>query len=89
MPRAEIIWKRRSPAGETVQVKARHVGDQWTFFVREARFDQWQPFEKPPLEDWLALLDGVRRRLGRGSLRRDEVDRLERAVRERFPGADV
>jgi len=43
MPRAEIIWKRRSPEGETVQVKARHFGDQWHFSVRPARYDQWRP----------------------------------------------
>lgn len=89
MPRAEIIWKRRSPEGETVQVKARHFGDQWKFLVRGARFDQWQPVEQPPLEDWLMLLDGVRRRCGRGSLRREEIARIESIVRERFPDAEL
>jgi len=89
MPRAEVNWKRRSPDGETVQVKAQHIGDQWRFFVRGARYEQWQPFDEPPLDDWLALLDGIRRRLGRGLVRPEDVARLERLVRERFPGAEL
>ena len=72
-----------------MQVKARHFGNQWKFFVRGARYDQWRPVEQPPLEDWLMLLDGVRRRLGRGSLRREEVVRIENIVRERFPDAEL
>ena len=89
MPRAEISWKRASPEGETLQVKARHFGHQWKFFVRGARYDQWRPVEQPPLEDWLLLLDGVRRRVGRGSLRREEVVRIENIVRARFPDAEL
>jgi len=89
MPRAEIIWKRRSPEGETVQVKARHFGDQWHFSVRPARYDQWRPVEKPPLEDWITLLDGVRRRSGRGFVREEEIRRIERTIRERFPDAEL
>lgn len=88
MPRAEIIWKRRSPEGETVHVKARHFGNQWQFSVRGARYEQWREIEKPPLEDWLTLLDGVRRRLGRGAVRAAEVTQIERTIRERFPGAE-
>ncbi len=89
MPRAEIIWKRRSPEGETVQVRARHFAHQWEFSSREARYDQWKPLEKPPLEDWLTLLDGVKRRLGRGSVRSAEVTQIERIIRERFPGTEL
>ncbi len=89
MPRAEIIWKRRSPEGEAVQVRAQHFGDEWQFFVRGARYEQWRPVAKPPLEDFLQLLDGVRRRLGRGFVRPEDVTRLERVIRERFPDAEV
>jgi hypothetical protein len=89
MARAEISWRRRSPEGEPVQVYAHHVGDQWNFFAREARYDQWRPVDNPPLEDWLELLDGVRRRVGRGFLRPEEIGRVERSIRERFPGAEL
>ena len=89
MAKGEISWRRRSPEGETILVYAQHVGDQWKFFAREARYEQWRPVENPPLEDWLELLGGVRRRLGRGLLRPEEVVRVERSIRERFPEADL
>jgi hypothetical protein len=88
MPRAEISWKRRTPEGETLRVYAQHFGDQWQFFVRDARYEQRHPIEHPPLDDWLALLDGVQRRVGRGLLRPQEVVRVKQAIRERFPGAE-
>jgi hypothetical protein len=89
MPRTEINWRRRSPDGEPVQVRANQIGDQWHFFIRGARYDQWQPHATPPLEDWLALLDGLRRRQGRGAVRAADVTRLERSIRERFPDAEI
>ncbi len=66
---------------------AQHVGDQWKFFARGARYERWQPVENAPLEDWLELLDGVRRRVGRGLLRPEEVGRVKESIRERFPDA--
>ena len=89
MPRAEISWRRQTPDGETVRVYAQHFGDRWSFFVRTARAEQRQPIEHPPLEDWLELLDGVRRRQGRGLLRREDVVQVERSIRERFPDAGL
>lgn len=89
MTRAEVTWKRRTPDGETLQIRARHEGGTWRFFARPARYDRWEPFDAPTVDDWLTLLDGVRRRVGRGAVRQDEVDRLVRAIRERFPHADV
>ncbi len=89
MPRAEISWKRRTPEGETVRIYAQHFGDRWQFFVRGARYEQRQPIDKPPLEDWVDLLDGVRRRVGRGLLRPEEIVRVEEAIRTRFPDAKL
>ncbi|TMA80562.1 MAG: hypothetical protein E6J72_07890 [Deltaproteobacteria bacterium] len=89
VPRAEISWKRRTPEGDTIRVYAQHFGNRWTFSARPARAERRQPIEHPPLEDWLDLLDGVRRRVGRGLLRPDEVGRLEQAIRERFPGVEI
>ena len=89
MPRAEISWDRRTEDGQKVRIYAQHFGDRWHFFVREARYDQRQPLEHPPLEDWLELLDGVERRVGRGLLRPTEVARVKQIIRERFPDAEI
>jgi hypothetical protein len=37
------------------------------------------------LEDWLALLDAVERRVQRRLIRPEEVARLRKTIRERFP----
>ena len=88
MAKAEISWKRVTPEGITLQVYVQHVGRDWLFFARERRYDQWQRVEPPPLEDWLELLDGVRRRVARRLLRPAEIDRVEKTMRELFPESE-
>jgi len=89
MGKAEIGWKGRTDDGIKREVYARHVGDRWEFFVREKRFDPWEPMKEPPLQDWLELLDAVRRRVARRLLRPEEVGRVKKAISERFPGTDL
>ncbi len=89
MGRGEISWKRRTPDGERFEVYAHHVGDRWNFYIRQRRFDRWEDLEQPPLEDWLELLDGIRRRVARRLLRPEEIQRVEKAIRERFPEAEL
>ncbi len=89
MPKAEISWKRITEEGLDRQVYAQHVGGEWLFFARERRFDRWQAIADPPLEDWLELLDSVRRRINRRRLRPEEEDRVKKSIRERFPEAQV
>ena len=85
MPKAEISWKRVTAEGEKLQVYAQHVGREWIFYAREKRYDPWQLLAKPPLEDWLELLDAVQRLINRRRLRPEEELRVKRNIRERFP----
>jgi hypothetical protein len=87
MPKAEIGWKRTTEEGLPLQVYAQHVGNQWRFFTRERRYNQWQAVEEPPLEDWLELLDAVRRLIQRRRLRPEEEGRVAKRIRELFPDA--
>jgi len=89
MPKAEISWKRVTAEGDKVQVYAQRVSRDWRFFARPKRFDQWQPVPEPPLEDWLLLLDAVRRMVNRRRLQPDDEERLRRRIRERFPEATL
>jgi hypothetical protein len=89
MPKAEISWRRESEDGTPIQVYAQHVSRDWRFFVREKRFDRWQPLEEPPLEDWIELLDSIRRRINRRLLRPEEEPRVIKQIRERFPDAEI
>ena len=89
MPKAEVSWKRVTENGVKLQVYAQRVSRDWRFFVREKRFDQWQPVPDPPLEDWMELLDSVQRLITRRRLQPDDEERLRRRIRERFPEVDV
>ena len=89
MAKAEVSWKRVTDEGERLQVYARHVGGDWRFFARQRRYDQWEDVPNPPLEDWLELLDAVRRRINRRLLRPEEDARVKKSIRERFPEAEI
>ncbi len=88
MAKAEISWRRTTAEGVRLQVYARHIRRDWRFFARERRYDLWQALPEPPLEDWLALLDAVRRRINRRLLRPEEEGRVKESIRARFPEAD-
>jgi hypothetical protein len=87
--KAEIGWTRCDEAGERWDVYARHVGRDWKFFMRQRRYESWQPVENPPLEDWLELLDALRRLVVRRRYQPEDVEHLEQAIRERFPEAEL
>jgi len=89
MPKAEISWKRVDEDGVKLQVYARHVGREWRFFIRNKRFDQWQAVEKPPLEDWLELLDAIQRLVNRRRYQPMDEEDIRRQIRERFPGTET
>ena len=88
MGKGEISWKRTNAEGERFVLYAHHVGDRWQFFIRQRRYEQWQALKEPPLEDWLKLLDGVRRRAGRRLMRPEEIRHVKQLIRERFPEAE-
>jgi hypothetical protein len=90
MPKAEIGWRREHEEdGERWDHYAQHVGKEWRFFQRLKRYDQWQAVANPALEDWLTLLDSVRRLIVRRRLMPDDEARLVRRIRERFPEAKL
>jgi hypothetical protein len=85
MGKGIISWKGRTEEGEKREVYAKHVGVDWKFFVREKRYDEWEPLENPPLDDWLELLDGVQRRIARRLVRPEEEERVKKKIREAYP----
>jgi len=86
--KAEISWKRRTEDGARLEIYAHHVGDRWIFYSRERRVGEYAEMEHPPLEDWLSLLDAVRRRANRRLQRPEEVKRIEKSIHERFPDSE-
>lgn len=89
MGKAEISWKNTNSEGEKRQVYAHHFGNQWIFYHRLKRYDEWQVLENPPLDDWMELWDGVKRRIARRLLRPEEEGRVRKLISERFPDAKL
>ena len=89
MGKAEISWKSKNEEGVKREVYVRCIGAEWKFFVREKRFDDWQPLDSPVLEDYMELLDSVRRRIARRLLRPEEEERVRRMLRQAYPEARV
>jgi len=89
MPKAEISWKRVTESGSKLQVYAQHIGKEWHFFHREKRYDQWKRIPNPPLEDWLELLDCMRRLIVRRRYQPDDEEDLRELIRESYPEAEV
>ena len=85
MPKAEIGWTRREESGQRLDVYVQRVGGEWRFFKRSKRYQPWQSVTEPILEDWLKLLDAVRRRVQRRRSPPDEITRVQQTIRERFP----
>ena len=89
MPNIEITWTRETEDGEKLHICARSRGDHWVFSSRMRRFDTWRKVAHPLLEDWLVLLDGVRRRGGRYRFDPRDEARLIAHIRRLFPQARI
>ena len=83
--KGEISWKRRGDFGERMEFYARSERGIGKFFQRERRFENWEIYPEPALDDWLELLDGVRRRIPRRKMEPADEQRLVRTIREKFP----
>ena len=89
MGKAEISWKSKNDEGVKREVYVRCIGADWKFFVREKRYDNWEELERPPLDDYIELLDAVQRRIARRLLRPEEEHRVKRMIRDAYPEAKV
>jgi hypothetical protein len=89
MPKAEISWKRATPEGATLQCYAQHVGGSGFSTSAKNASTAGSRSKTRRGEDWLALLDSVRRRINRRLLRPEEEALLRKAISERFPGTTI
>jgi len=89
MAKAEISWKTKSAEGVRREVYVHCVGQEWQFFARERRYDEWRPLGQPLLEDYVELLDCVQRRIARRLLKPEDEQRVRRMIREAYPEAQI
>lgn len=87
--KGEIGWRRVDEDGNRLRVCAEPSRDKWTFYAQIRRNDRWEVIKKPPLEDWLNLLDAVKRRVSRKLMQPADEKTLVRKIREKFPEAEI
>ena len=87
--KSEVGWTRKNEDGTKLEISARRYGGEWLFFHQLRRGEDWEPIKAPPLEDWLELLDTVRRRINRRLLTPDEETRVKKMIYDRFPGTKL
>lgn len=87
--KGEIGWKRRDEDGNRVKICAEPSGDKWHFYLQYRRYENWEEIVDPPLEDWLNLLDAVRRRIARKKIPEGADKKLIRTIKSFYPDADV
>lgn len=86
--KSEIGWNTPGEDGVKRHVYAQKHGRDWLFFERprrKGRTIQWIPMEKPPLSDWLELLDCVERRAARDLHPPETAEYVKKLIRDRFP----
>ncbi len=88
MSKGTVSWTKRDEDGEKFHVYAHLFGKEWSFYIRQRRYDQWQALDPVPLDDWLELLDGVERRVARRLMPPAEIARVKKLIRENYPEAE-
>jgi hypothetical protein len=89
MAKDNISWVRKDQDDSSLELYAHRVGTQWHFYCRPGRDQgrnwEWQKLEAPLIEDWLEVLDGVRRRVARNQFLPKDVLAIEAEMRRQFP----
>ncbi len=87
--KGEIGWRRLDEDGIRVKICAEPSGDKWRFYQQYRRHETWEEIRNAPLEDWVNLLDAVRRRIARKKIPMGEDKKLIQHIRSLYPDADI
>ena len=80
--RSQHIWKEKDAEGRKREVRATKFGGVWRLQAKHTDEDEWTYYERPLLEDLLALKDVVFRKYQRRRASAEDVDSIEKLLRE-------
>lgn len=80
--RSQHIWKEKDAEGRKREVRATKFGGVWRLQAKHADEERWTYYERPLLEDLLALKDVVFRKYQRRRASSEDVDSIEKLLRE-------
>ena len=77
---SQHIWTDRNPDGKRREVRATKFGGDWRFQAKTAGDLDWTYYERPLLEDLLALKEILTRKYHRRRASIKDVDSIEKLI---------
>ncbi len=77
---SQHIWTDRNPDGERREVRATKFGGAWRFQAKTAGDLEWTYYERPLLEDLLALKEILTRKYQRRRASIEDVASIEKLI---------
>jgi hypothetical protein len=78
--RSQHIWKEKDAEGRKREVRVTKFGGVWRFQAKRADETEWTYYERPLLDDLLALKDVVFRKYQRRRASAEDVDSIEKLL---------
>ena len=78
--RSQHIWTDRNPDGERREVRATKFGGAWRFQAKTTGDLEWTYYERPSLEDLLALKEILTRKYQRRRASIEDVASIEKLI---------
>ena len=80
--RSQHIWKERDAEGRKREVRATKFGGVWRLQAKYTDETEWTYYERPLLDDLLALKDVIFRKYQRRRASSEDLDSIEKLLRQ-------
>ncbi len=83
--RSQHIWTEKDEDGRKREVRVTKFGGEWRFQAKYADEPEWTYYDRPLLEDLLALKDIIFRKYQRRRASAEDFQAVEKMVRDVTP----
>jgi hypothetical protein len=80
--RSQHIWKEKDAEGRKREVRATKFGGVWRLQAKHTDESEWTYYERPLLDDLLALKDLIFRKYQRRRASFEDLDSIEKLLRQ-------
>jgi hypothetical protein len=80
--RSQHIWKEKDAEGRKREVRATKFGGVWRLQAKHTEETEWTYYERPLLDDLLALKDVIFRKYQRRRASFEDLDSIEKLLRQ-------
>jgi hypothetical protein len=80
--RSQHIWKEKDADGRKREVRATKFGGAWRIQAKYTDESEWTYYDRPLLDDLLALKDVVFRKYQRRRASSEDLDSIEKLLRQ-------